>query len=106
MPVIYHITTDMSWKMAQQNLSADKETFYYEHPSLQSEGFIHCAMEHQVPGVIKRYFSSRQNLIKLEIDTEKLTSKFIFDWSSSLQDSFPHIYGPINSNAVIQVIPL
>lgn len=99
MPIIYHVTTADNWKAAQ-------EKGYYEHPSLKEEGFIHCSQENQVAGVLERYFAGMTGLVKLVIDTEKLTSKYIFDWSPSTQDTFPHIYGPINADAVTEVVPL
>jgi len=99
MPVIYHVTTNAEWNKA-------KELGYYEHPSLKDEGFIHCSQEHQVAGVLERYFAGQTNLVKLMIDTDKLTSKLVFDWSPSTQDTFPHVYGPINVDAVTDVITL
>ena len=99
MPVIYHVTTSENWNAAKQK-------GYYEHPSLKDEGFIHCSHEHQVPGVLERYFAGQADLVKLVIDTDKLTSKFVFDWSPSTADTFPHVYGPINTDAVIDVIVL
>lgn len=96
MPIIYHVTTAADWKAALEKGS-------YEHPSLSAEGFIHCSQEHQVPGVLERYFEGETNLLKLVIDTDKLTSKFVFDWSPSTQDTFPHVYGPINLEAVTDV---
>jgi uncharacterized protein (DUF952 family) len=94
MPVIYHVTTAAEWKAAQQK-------GFYETPSLQSEGFIHCSQEHQVAGVLERYFKGKSELLKLVIDTDKLTSKYVFDWSPSVADTFPHVYGPINIEAVM-----
>jgi uncharacterized protein (DUF952 family) len=99
MPVIYHITTAGDWEAARQK-------GFYEHPSLTAEGFIHCSQENQVAGVLKRYFAGQTNLIKLVIDTDRLTSHFVFDWSPSTQDTFPHIYGPINLDAVTEIISL
>jgi uncharacterized protein (DUF952 family) len=99
MPVIYHVTTAADWKAAQQK-------GFYEHLSLKDEGFIHCSQDHQVAGVLERYFAGKTDLVKLVIDTDKLTSKFVFDWSPSLADTFPHVYGPINSDAVVDVMPL
>lgn len=99
MPVIYHVTSAADWNEAKQN-------GFYEHPSLTAEGFIHCSQEHQVAGVLERYFAGQNDLIKLVIDTDKLTSKFVFDWSSSTADTFPHVYGPINIDAVMDVMPL
>ena len=99
MPIIYHVTTAADWKAAQQK-------GFYDHPSLIAEGFIHCSQEHQVAGVLQRYFAGKTDLLKLVIDTDKLTSKFVFDWSPSIADTFPHVYGTINIDAVIDVIPL
>ena len=76
---------------------------FYEVSSLQQEGFIHCSEEEQVNGVLQRYFGGQKGLVKLEIDTEKLTSRFVYEWSTTTQDTFPHIYGPINLDAVIAV---
>jgi len=99
MPVIYHVTTAGDWDAARKK-------GYYEHPSLTAEGFIHCSQENQVAGVLDRYFGGQSNLVKLVIDTDRLTSHFVFDWSPSTQDTFPHIYGPINLDAVTDIISL
>lgn len=99
MPIIYHVTTAADWKAAQQR-------GFYEHPSLSAEGFIHCSQEHQVAAVLERYFLGQTDLVKLVIDTDKLTSKFVFDWSPSTADTFPHIYGTINTDAVTGIITL
>lgn len=99
MPEIYHVTTAAAWEAA-------KEKGVYEHPSLNEEGFIHCSQEHQVAGVLERYFAGQTGLVKLVIDTGKLTSKFVFDWSPTTKDTFPHVYGTINTGAVTAVLPL
>jgi uncharacterized protein (DUF952 family) len=96
MPIIYHVTTEADWKQA-------KENGFYESPSLKNEGFIHCSQEEQVAGVLERYFAGKTNLVKLVIDTDKLTSQFIYEWSPSTTDTFPHVYGPINLDAVVKV---
>ena len=99
MPVIYHVTTAQEWNGAKQK-------GFYEAASLASEGFIHCSEERQVANVLERYFAGKADLVKLVIDTDKLTSRYVQEWSPSIQDTFPHIYGPVNSNAVIEVVPL
>jgi uncharacterized protein (DUF952 family) len=95
MPLIYHVTTTAAWKKAI-------EKGIYEADSLTNEGFIHCSQAEQVDGVLARYYSGEKDLIKLEIDTDKLSSRFIYEWSPSTADTFPHIYGPINVGAVIR----
>lgn len=99
MPIIYHITTQAEWNKATQS-------GFYEAVSLAEEGFIHCSQENQVAGVLERYFAGKKNLVKLVIDTDKLTSRFIFEWSPSTQDTFPHVYGVINIEAVTEAVPL
>ncbi len=96
MPIIYHVTTAAAWNSAQKNGT-------YESPSLAKEGFIHCSQQEQVAGVLDRYFSDQKDLVKLVIDTDKLNSQFIYEWSPSTSATFPHVYGPINLNAVVEV---
>jgi uncharacterized protein (DUF952 family) len=98
MPIIYHITTDSTWNNA-------REIGVYTVPSLKEEGFIHCSQQNQLADVKQRYFEGRNDLLLLSIDTDKLTSPFIFEWSPSVQDTFPHVYGPINLDAVAEVSP-
>jgi len=99
MPVICHVTTAEAWNEA-------KTKGYYEHASLRLEGFIHCSEERQVAGVLQRYFEGQTGLIKLLIDTDKLASKWVYDWSPASADTFPHIYGPVNLDAIIEIVPL
>jgi uncharacterized protein (DUF952 family) len=96
MAIIYHLTTEPEWKQAQQK-------GHYESVSLAEEGFIHCSEERQIPGVLERYFKGKDHLVKLSIETDKLTSPLYYDWSPSIEDTFPHIYGPINLDAVTAV---
>ena len=99
MAIIYHVTSAAEWNLA-------KEKGSYEAASLRSEGFIHCSQDHQVAGVLERYFAGKDGLVKLVIDTDKLESRYVSEWSPSVQDTFPHIYGPINIGAVIEVVAL
>ena len=96
MAIIFHITSEEQWKDALANGA-------YMDPSLQMEGFIHCSQQHQVEGVLKRYFTGKENLLKLVIDTSKLSSPLQFDLAPSVNEEFPHIYGPINLDAVVEV---
>ena len=97
--IIYHIATTEDWNNALA-------TGYYEHPSLKNEGFIHGSLDHQISGVLDRYFTGINGLVKLVIDTDLLTSKYVFDWSPTVADTFPHIYGPINISAILDTLPL
>ncbi|WP_282333757.1 DUF952 domain-containing protein [Pinibacter soli] len=93
MAIIYHVTTAAAWNTA-------KEKGSYEDTSLAKEGFIHASETQQVDGVLQRYFAGKTDLVKLTIDTSKLKSQLVYEWSPSVQEQFPHIYGPINLDAV------
>jgi uncharacterized protein (DUF952 family) len=96
MAIIYHVTTAAAWQQAVAN-------GFYEAPSLTAEGFIHCSREAQVAGVLHRYYKGQQNLVKLVIDTDKLQSPLQYDLAPSINEEFPHVYGPINLDAVTGV---
>ena len=95
--IIYHVTTAEEWNKAQ-----DKGE--YTHPSLVSEGFIHCSTEELLPGVMDRYFSGHKDLIKLVIDTESLLNPLRYETATRMNEAYPHIYGSLNLEAVTEVI--
>ena len=94
--VIYHVTTKQEWDGALKK-------GFYEAASLQSEKFIHCSKAEQVQGVLERYFNGKTDLVKLVIDISKLKNKLQFDFSPSVNETFPHVYGTINLDAVIAI---
>ena len=96
MNIIYHITTAAEWSIAL-------EKGFYEAASLTTEGFIHCSKAEQVNGVLERYFKGKNNLVKLIIDTDKLTNDLKFELAPSVNETFPHVYGVINLDAVIEI---
>ena len=96
MAIIYHVTTSKEWNRA-------KEQGFYEASSLHTEGFIHCSEASQVKGVLERYFAGKKDLVKLVIDTDKLTSPLKYELAPSINEDFPHVYGSINVDAVVGV---
>ena len=99
MAIIFHITTAEAWEQA-------KKQGQYISPSLAEEGFIHCSEAEQVEGTLERFFHGKTNLVKLSIDTDKLTSPMYYEWSPSIAATFPHIYGPVNLDAVTEITTL
>jgi uncharacterized protein (DUF952 family) len=102
---ILHITSRSEWLAAQASGR-------YAAPSLASEGFIHCSQLHQVLPVAERFYRGQAGLVLLVIDPARLTA--VLKWEAPAGggpppgveegDPFPHIYGPINPEAVIQVL--
>ena len=89
---IYHIATRADWERS-------KSTGWYRADTLDSEGFIHCSAEHQVLAVANSLFRGRGDLVLLCIDDSKLNSEL--RWERSEGTVFPHVYGPLNTDAVI-----
>ena len=91
---IIHVCRTEDWKFAQN-------AGEYRVDSLESEGFIHCSKPEQVIRVANDYFPAAQDLLLLWIDPTKLG--FELRWEASHGEVYPHIYGPLNLDAVITV---
>ena len=94
---ILHVTTPDAWRRAA-------ETPFYEAESLAVEGFIHNCRPDQLRGVLGRHFAGHQVLVLLVIDPSLLTSEVREE--AAADDTFPHIYGPIDRAAVVSVLPI
>jgi uncharacterized protein (DUF952 family) len=91
---IYHIVLPDDWKAWDTDL--------YRAKSLETEGFIHCSFSSQLNGVIARYYSREPEVVVIEIETDALMSRVINEPSTG-SEIYPHIYGPINRDAIVSV---
>jgi uncharacterized protein (DUF952 family) len=73
---------------------------------LKSDGFIHAANVNQALAIAARKYSKTKDLVLLFVDPKKLTTPLKYESTNSSPDSFPHIYGPVNTNAIYKVVPL
>ena len=95
MATIYHITTNEWWAKFE---GSD----YYESPTLHEEKFIHLSTAEQVSGVLERYYAGQTDLLKLHIDTEKLSAELKYEQATN-NEFFPHLFGRLNKSAILQV---
>ena len=93
--MIYHVVTAQNWQKALQQ-------DFYEADSLAAEGFIHCSKQEQVKGVLERYYAGQSGLLLLHIDEIKLTAILKYELAPSVNEEFPHIFGPLNLDAVVE----
>lgn len=110
---IFHITTRDAALAAHQSGE-------YRADSLSSEGFIHFSGIYQVLGVAQHFYAGQHGLVLLVIDPSRLQAILKYEApahpvvaaseNEDLQgrtrltndtDSFPHLYGPLNFDAVI-----
>lgn len=96
---ILHITTAADW-------AAAKEAGSLVAPSLTDEGFIHCSTHAQVVATANRIFAGSGDLLLLEVDPGKLTAPLRWERATDVGDEFPHIYGPLNLDAVVGTLVL
>lgn len=96
--MILHITTREDWESAQA--LGD-----YRLDTLMAEGFIHCSTPDQVLGPANELYRGREDLILLVIEPSLLAAELVYEDCYEAGQAFPHIYGPLNLNAVTRVIP-
>jgi uncharacterized protein (DUF952 family) len=99
MPEILRITPGGKWEqaVAEGEFSSD---------DLATEGFIHCSTSEQLPWVAEKFYKGQSGLVVLRIDTDKLKSPLVWENPHETWKLFPHVYGPINPDAVVEVLPL
>lgn len=96
--IIYHLAFRSDW---EAGLAAGE----YRAPSLSEEEFIHASGdEEQMLRVATRLFAGRTDLLALDVDTDQLAedSPVIREPARS-GEIYPHVYGPINPDAVVRV---
>ena len=100
--MIFHITTASAWTDAQ--LLDEYSVF-----SLISEGFIHLSTPEQALGSAARFYDDVAGLVLLQVDESRCLAEL--RWEPPAHDPssdarFPHLYGPLNLDAVIDARPL
>ena len=97
---IFHLTASDVWAKAQAEGVWTTST---RGRSLEEEGFIHCSEQHQVEGVRACWFADVDDLLMLEIETDRLTSPWRSEQLEGADQPYPHVYGPVDLDAVVAV---
>jgi uncharacterized protein (DUF952 family) len=98
MHTILHITQREQWEQAK-NLGT------YRSNTLDTEGFIHCSTVAQVIGSANRFFKDLPDLVILKIEIDRVIPEIRYE-GADRTNLFPHIYGELNIDAVIDSIDL
>ena len=98
---VYHIAQRTTWEQAQM-------VGEYRGDTLDTEGFIHCSTVQQVIPVANSYYAGQHGLVLLCIDESKLQVDLRYEApagpAEGSENLFPHIYGPLNLDAVTAVL--
>lgn len=97
--IIYHITSKGIWEKAKQ------DAVYY-HPTIAEVGFIHCSTKEQTVSTLNRKFKGVKDLLLLEINSEKIKAKIVYEDLNNRGEKHPHIYGGIPIKAIIKIYRL
>ena len=91
--VLLHIAPAVDWERA-------RESGVYAAPSLADEGFIHLSRPEQVQIPANAFYSETAGLLLLWIDPARLRAEL------REEHGFPHLYGPLDVDAVVAETPL
>jgi uncharacterized protein (DUF952 family) len=106
-PMIYHVVIEADFR-------AQFDGLVYLPPGLHDAGFVHCAFEPSViPVANDDYAGASGRVLLLEIDPTRLTSETRYEAAAPIvgggsshlasASQFPHVYGPINKEAITGV---
>ena len=102
MTLIYHIAEAAAWEQARRD---GQYTMSTRGRTLAEEGFIHASTAEQVPLVAGAYYRDAPDLVLLVIDTERVRPELRYEQVPGQPDPYPHIYGPLNLDAVVEMRP-
>lgn len=88
---IYHLVEDGPWKAGAA----------YAPASLAAEGFIHLSTRGQLLGTLERFFGHTQTMLLIEVNPALLDAELRYEAADGA--NFPHLYGPLNPEAVVAV---
>lgn len=94
MSLIYKISSRSAW------VEAEKAGRFDGAPVDHRDGFIHFSDASQVKETAARHFRGESDLLVIAVDTEKLGPAL--KWEPSRGGAlFPHLYGPLDMEAVV-----
>ena len=97
--VVYKICKRSDW------LSGRRAGYLAGSADDRRDGFIHLSTGTQVRETVSRHFAGEDDLVILAIDADRI--KADLKWERSRHGMFfPHLYAPLDTNAVISAEPL
>ena len=97
MMIILHTLKKSDWERCKNDKS-------YGRYSLEQCGFIHCSDVKDVVDVANTHFIGLGPVVLLCIEPSKVTAQIKWEDLKNRGTKFPHIYGELNLDAVIDVL--
>ena len=96
--IILHALTKTLWDKYENNS-------LYGTDSVEKFGFIHCSDLDTYHLVAPNFKDEKDEMILLVIDTSRVLSKIIWEDLKNDGVTFPHIYGPLNKDSIVAILP-
>ncbi len=96
--MLLHIVDRAHW---EASTAAGEHTGSTRDTDLAQAGFIHLCTDVQVGGVLERFYAGVDDLLVLHVDESRLTAPVVFEPAPGTTELFPHLYGPLNLDAVV-----
>ena len=94
--IILHTLKESEWNEC-------KNDNFYGEENIKNGGFIHCSDVNTVHNVVWMFMDIQEPLVFLCIETDKVKAKI--KWENGGSTDYPHIYGLLNIDAVVNVLP-
>lgn len=103
MKFIYHIASAADWARARHDGQYATST---RGRTLAEEGFIHASTAAQVAQVANAFYrDSPGPLVLLVINPALVGPEIRYEHVPGQAEPYPHIYGPLNTGAVVEARP-
>jgi uncharacterized protein (DUF952 family) len=97
-PVVFHIIGSRDWADAQ-------DRGRYAPDAFAADGFVHLSNRDQILRPANLLYRGRTDLKLLVIEVSRLRARVVCEPGSHGEDElFPHLYGQLNLDAVIDVV--
>ena len=96
--IILHCMTAKQWDII-------KEQSFWGQNMLDAEGFIHCSTIEFFWRVAPNFADIQEELVLICIDENKLIPPVKYEDGDNCGRFYPHVYGLINNDAVVAVLP-
>ena len=100
---LYHLALAGNWAEAAE---AGEYRVSGLGMTLEEEGFIHCSLPNQVQRTADKFYRYRPDVLLLTIDPDRLTAPLRLESNHPGGEAYPHLYGPLNLDAVVDVRPV
>jgi uncharacterized protein (DUF952 family) len=96
---IFHIVAPSDWALATEQGT-------YLPAGFEADGFVHFSFRDQVARVANAIYRDEPDLMVVEIESDAVPAELKVEDSYGAREEFPHVYGPIPSEAAVATHPL